>query len=330
MEKFSNITDTQENGTCATIVELWQAALADLQSSKLIEAFRNAPPLRKEDILHNNNEKLLFRNCLIHDIVQLVIDFSGQASLKAFASVAMKEQPHSHHQIKVHKTNIYPLPALNIDESTIKGNAEVDEAVVKELGLDSIEEYWSRVQLVAGDQLSLARLRSLLNIRAGQEGEYEGFSWLVMVPGLFHVKIADVHGLMITYFGQMSNPSCIICDNTALNRLPLTLTSLPNYRTCLNVILISLYAQILSCLLMVSNQPTLEAYGKSVKTFEQLQDDAAKVYDWFVATNRIHELCSERELLGRGHGDVVFENAVLFNRDVLTDNFSAGATQRSC
>ncbi|KAK1216820.1 hypothetical protein PQX77_020553 [Marasmius sp. AFHP31] len=309
--------NTQENGTCPTIIELWEAALENLQTSKLLDAFLNASLLRKEDILHNNEESLLFRHCLVHDIVQIVIDFSGQASLKAFAGVAKEKQPLSHHRIKVHKTKIYPLPTLNIDESTIKGNAEVDEAVVKELGLDSVEEFWSRVRLVAGDQLSLARLRSLLNIRAGQEGEYEGFSWLVMVPGLFHVKMADVHGIMITYFGQMNNPSCITRDNTALNRLPLTLTSLPNYRTCLDIILVSLYARILTCLLIVSNQPTLEAYGKSVKSFRQLQDDAAKVYDRFVSTGHIHELRSERELLGKGHGDVVFENAVLFNRDAL-------------
>ncbi|KAL0563883.1 hypothetical protein V5O48_018177 [Marasmius crinis-equi] len=115
----------------------------------------------------------------------------------------------------------------------------------------------------------------------------------------------------------MSNPSCITRNNTTLNRLPLTLTSLPNYRTCLDIIHVSLYARILHCLLIVSNQPSLEAYGKSVKSFRQLQDDAAEVYDRFVSTNRVHELRSKRELFGRDHGDVVFENAVLFNRDAL-------------
>ncbi|KAL0563884.1 hypothetical protein V5O48_018178 [Marasmius crinis-equi] len=175
-ELISITKDTQENGTCPTIVELWEATLKKLQTQKLLEAFQNAPPLCKEDIPHNNEEKLLFRHSLVHDITQIAIDFSGQASLSIFVGVAKAKQPLSCHRIEVHRTEIYPLPALNIDESTIKGNAEVDKAVVKELQLDSIEEFWNCARLVAGDQLSLAQLRSLLNIRAGQEGQYDGFS----------------------------------------------------------------------------------------------------------------------------------------------------------
>ncbi|KAJ8089862.1 hypothetical protein PM082_018439 [Marasmius tenuissimus] len=195
-EIFNNINFQSKVGeqNIGSHIELLEVTLDSLQTSKLLEAFQ-ASLLRKEGILHNHEESLLFRHGLVHDIVQIIIDFSGQASLKAFAGVAKQKQPLSRHRIKVHKTKIYPLPALDIDESTIKGNAEVDEAVVKVPKLDSIEEFWSRVRLVADDQLSLARLRSLLNIRAGQEGEYEGFSWLVMVPGLFHVKMADVHGI---------------------------------------------------------------------------------------------------------------------------------------
>ncbi|KAJ8089937.1 hypothetical protein PM082_018515 [Marasmius tenuissimus] len=308
---------TQENGTCQTIVDLWKAELDSLETSKLIEAFLQSPPLSLFNIVHNNEEQLLFRHCLVHDIVQVAIDFSGQEKLKSFRVLAEQKQPRSEYKIEVHKTRVYPLPALNIDESTIKGNAEVDEARVKELKLDEIIQFWERGRLIAGDQLSLARLRALQNIRAGQEGDYEALLSHILIPGIFHIKMADMTGFVPTHFGRVGNPSCIAHDNTALNRLPITITSLPSYRICRDIVFVSYYARVLQCLLLVSNKPTLKAYADSVESFQQLQDDTAKVYDRFANTNTVIKLRSERELKGKGHGDVVFENAVLFLRDAL-------------
>ncbi|KAK1227067.1 hypothetical protein PQX77_009900 [Marasmius sp. AFHP31] len=308
---------TQENGTCQTIVNLWEAELDDLKTSKLIEAFLNAPLLSLSSILHNHDEQLLFRHCLIHDLVQVTIEFSGQEKLRSFRVLADQKQPHSEHKIKVHKTMVYPLPALNIDESTIKGNAEVDEARVKELKLDNIPQFWERARLVAGDQLSLARLRALQNIRAGQEGGYEALLSHILIPGIFHIKMADMTGVVPTHFGRIGNPSCIAHDNAVLNRLPITVTSLPSYRICRDIVFTSYYARVLHCFLLVSKKPTLKAYADSIESFKQLQDDAAKVYDQFANTNTVIKLRSERELRGRGYGDVVFENAVLFLRDAL-------------
>lgn len=65
---------------------------------------------------------------------------------------------------------------MNIDESTIVGNAEVDDAIVKELGIDQIPNYWERVRFIEGDQLSLARLRALENIRAVKKRTIKHFS----------------------------------------------------------------------------------------------------------------------------------------------------------
>ncbi|KAJ8089939.1 hypothetical protein PM082_018517 [Marasmius tenuissimus] len=309
--------NTQVNGTCETLLGLWKALPNHLKTADLIDAFLKASALQVSDLLHNNDEKLLFDHCLVHDIVQIIIEFSGQDQLRVYQTTAKQKQPVSLHRIEVHKTKVYPLPALNIDKSTIKGVGEVDEAVVKELKLESIEGFWERARLVAGDQLSLARLRALQNIRAGQEDGYECYSWLITVPGVFHIRMADMHGVVFIHFGEMNNPSCLCRDNATINRLPITLTSLPSFRTCQDLVSVSLYARILHCLLIVSKQPSLEAYSKSVKSFRQLQDDAAKVYEQFANTNVVAELRSERELKGKGHGDVVFENACLFLRDAL-------------
>lgn len=71
-------------------------------------------------------------------------------------------------------------------------------------GLDlrsRVHRFWERIRLTAGDQLSIARLRALEAIRAGQEAGYEGFGWGVWIPGLFHAKMADIQGFFLTQFG---------------------------------------------------------------------------------------------------------------------------------
>ncbi|KAJ7823342.1 hypothetical protein B0H14DRAFT_2597994 [Mycena olivaceomarginata] len=80
------------------------------------------------------------------------------------------------------------------------------------------------VKILAGDQLSIARLRSLLNTRAGHEGGYSGFGWGVWMPGLFHGKIADMHGFFVTHWGVphcgTRNPGSLSFHNTHLHQSP--------------------------------------------------------------------------------------------------------------
>jgi hypothetical protein len=84
-----------------------------------------------------------------------------------------------------------------------------------------------------GDQLSIARLRALVSICAGQEGGFSGFGWGVWMPGLFHRKICDIHGMFVTHWGKPNagtrNPGCLAFHNTRLHRAPIVLTSLPTF-----------------------------------------------------------------------------------------------------
>ncbi|KAH7906596.1 hypothetical protein BJ138DRAFT_1162278 [Hygrophoropsis aurantiaca] len=80
---------------------------------------------------------------------------------------------------------------MNIEEASTAGNAEVIEAILKELKLDTSQaSFTDVVKLIAGDQLSIARLRSVAATRAGNEGGSSSLQWAVFVPGLFHYKIA--------------------------------------------------------------------------------------------------------------------------------------------
>ncbi len=331
-------TDNQENGTCATIFKLWAARLEDIQTSVLQAAFFSARPLRMEDIVHNPVEEAMFRQCLIHVIIRIIVKFSRQEELEALQKDIDTKQPSTEFCIKPHKTEIYPIPPLDIDESTIKGNAEFDEAVVDELELRRrFAQFWNRVRIIAGDQLSIARLRAIEGIRAGQESQYEGFHWGVWMPGLFHTKMADVQGFFTTHFGKadagVSNPGCLAFHNAALNRLPITPTSLPNFRTCRDIIFVSLYARVLHCLLLVSGKETLEEYAKTDGLdWAKVSEHAEKIYDTYTDASMVKELQADRKFSGgrgKGEGDMVYENAILFLRDALishefTDAVKAG------
>jgi len=255
-----------------------------------------------------------------------------------------KNQPKTPQKIKLHKTDLHPLPAWNIDESTITGNAEVDEAIVKELQLDKIPDFWKKVRFQGGDQLSLARLHSIENIRAGQVGAYHGFFFFGMLPGLFHGKIADIHGILNVHFGKPNsgarNPGSLSFHNTRLDRIPIVMSSLPSFRTCRDITFVSLYARVLHCLLRTSGCQTLEEYLERFKTWESLVLHARQIQETYSNPETVEELrwkrkrSKEKSKDGKvTEGDMVYENAVLFLRDALisreyTDAIKAGDSGR--
>lgn len=126
--------DSQENGTCATIWPLWHAEIKNMQVTDLTKSFHNAPPLSIDDILHNPIETAFFNKCLVHSICQMIVTHGGD-SFKKFRKYVESNQPRTDQLIEVHKTSHHPLPAWNIDESTIVGNAEVAEVIFDELGI---------------------------------------------------------------------------------------------------------------------------------------------------------------------------------------------------
>ncbi|EAU91991.2 hypothetical protein CC1G_05978 [Coprinopsis cinerea okayama7 len=332
--------DSQENGTCATLFPLYQTTVEDLDVEKLRTSFLNARDLQFSDLLFNPDEHQLFRDALIHTILRIIIRYGGPG-FKHFENEVENNQPTSAHKIDLHKTELYPLPAMNIDQSSITGNADVDEAIVKELRLDQHPDFLKRARVIIGDQLTVARFRSLETIRAGHETDYEGFFWGVWVPGLFHTKIADAHGVLLTHFGKPSsgsrNPGSLSFHNTVLDRLPITLNSKsapPKFRIARDLIFTSLYARVLHCLLCVSGAGSLDDYLAKFTTYEDLSKHASEILDQFASRDVVQSMRWKRKVTGDpNEGDMVFENAILFLADALvsrefTDAIKAGDSGR--
>jgi hypothetical protein len=337
--------DSSEHGTCATLWTLFQTTVEDLNLTAVMETAAAAGELSKQDIIHTAQEAEMFKKSMIHTILRIIVRFGGEG-LKKFGKDLEKNAPCSLSKIPVHETKIYPLPTMEINESTIIGNAEVDEALVNILKLRESPQWMKTARLVAGDQLSLARLRTVHNIRAGMEGGYAGFGWCIPIPGLFHVKVADMHGMFTTHWGRTDagnrNPGSLNFHNNQLYRHPISLTSLPPFRTCRDLVFVSLYARVLHCLLLVSKLPSLEEYSTKVTSWDTLYEHATSIYTMYGSTQYVSQLRWQRRsarykagteaqtdqhvdrtadaptlIREEQGGDMVFENAILFLRDAL-------------
>ncbi|KAJ7084898.1 hypothetical protein B0H15DRAFT_783568 [Mycena belliarum] len=350
----------QENGTCATLIPLHGTNPEDLLTATLDESVLNAAHLRIDNLLLTDEEAAFHTENMVHTILRVIVRHGGDG-FKKWQGDLDAMQPASSEVIDVHKTPIHPLPSMEIDENSITGNIEVVEAINASLGLDAADpEYIKYIKIIAGDQLTIARQRSILAVRLGHESGPHSWRNIVLMPGLFHAKIADCHGLLETHFGKPNagtrSPGSLGFHNTVLDRLPITLTSLPPFRTCRDLIMVSLYARILHCLLLVSGKDSLEAYASSVNSWTTIVDHANTIYKSYTDTDLVQELREQRvpderkrdadaKAAGKGKkkadtplphvkkGDMVFENAILFLRDALltrefTDAVKAGDSGR--
>ncbi|KAJ7022410.1 hypothetical protein C8F04DRAFT_960328 [Mycena alexandri] len=362
-EQILGRKNAQENGTCATIVPLHDAKPEDLLTTTLDASVLNAPPLRIEHLLLNPDELDFHTKNMVHTILRIIVRHGGDG-FKKWQKDLDAMQPASPETIAVHKTPIHPLPSMEIDENSITGNIEVMDAINKSLGLNADEpEYLKYVKIIAGDQLTIARQRSILTVRLGHESGSHAWRNIVLMPGLFHAKIADTHGMLETHFGKPNagtrSPGSLGFHNTVLDRLPITLTSLPAFRTCRDLIMVSLYARVLHCLLLVSGKDSLDDYASSVNSWDVIVGHAAVIYSRFADPDLVQELREQRipderkrdaeaKAASKGankgakpdgplphvkKGDMVFENAILFLRDALltrefTDAVKAGDSGR--
>ncbi|KAJ7660439.1 hypothetical protein B0H17DRAFT_1260445 [Mycena rosella] len=319
-EQVMGRTDSQENGTCSTIFPLWKAAAENMRIADLNAAFDAAPPLSIDDILLTAPEMAMMDKCLRHCILRIIVEHGGE-KFKRFCDEVEKSLPVTPKKIELHQTPLHPLPAWDIDESTIVGNAEVAAAIYKELEVKGLSHWKWIVKILAGG--------------------YSGFGWGVWMPGLFHGKIADMHGFFVTHWGVphrgTRNPGSLSFHNTHLHRLPILLTSLPPFRICRDLVFVSLYARILHCLLLVSGKSTLEDCANSITSFAQLESYAARIQTEYANAEVVSKLRWDRKMAhgtdGAPPGDEIFENASLLLRDAIisrefTDSIKAGDSGR--
>ena len=93
-----------------------------------------------------------------------IIVTHGGDGFKKFTTDLNKTTPYSADKIELHETLLHPLPAFDIDESTITGAAQVVDAMFEILGIKKTGGWLGTIKFFCGDQLTIARLCSLVNI----------------------------------------------------------------------------------------------------------------------------------------------------------------------
>ena len=85
-----------------------------------------------KDILLTPEEARLWQTCMIHTIMRIAVKHGGPELAKLAAKI-QAILPSTADRIPVHKTETYPLPAMNIDESSSTGNADVADTMYTEM-----------------------------------------------------------------------------------------------------------------------------------------------------------------------------------------------------
>ncbi|KAI5885344.1 uncharacterized protein SCHCODRAFT_02718945 [Schizophyllum commune H4-8] len=317
------IADSMQNGTCATALPLFNAKAEDLRTSTLEKRFDDARELQIEDLLLTPQYYARLRKLFVHCVMRIIVRRGGQVLQAKFGKKLKRTEPRTNSRIAPHTTSVHPLPARPINENSKTGNADVIREFMEELGQPTTAtEFADEVRLVAGDQLSMARLREVGEVRAGNEGGASSLRHILFTPGLFHYRINATTALLLAYLGKknrdISNPASLHAHNTILRRKPIVATSLPSFRTSEDVINESKDARILDCALRVSGKASLaEHVADPDLDWATLKGHAEAIVDRYADARVAERYRRERERGNEDAGDQVFESAVLFLRDAL-------------
>ncbi|KAI0761243.1 hypothetical protein BC629DRAFT_1443562 [Irpex lacteus] len=286
--------DSQENGTCATAIRLINASLDDMRTADLVSNMKQASALDMKDVLLFDTEAAEYRSLLIHTIIRVIVTHGG-SSFEKFQEHVNASLPVTAEQIPVHKTEYYPLPAMEIDESSVVGNADVVEAISQLLAYDlESPEYLRTVRIYCSDQLSMARVRTVAHNRVGHDAPQQAHVNIVQVPGLFHAQMHVVSSCLEAHWGLPGagarDPGSLGFHNTIIDRKPIVLSSPPPYRTCRDLIFVSLYARILHRLELVSGIKVDDYAASMTFASETLKGHAEEIYEHFASSEVVDDL----------------------------------------
>jgi hypothetical protein len=147
------------------------------------------------------------------------------------------------------KTEFFPLPALDEEESSVRGTINVVKAIFTKLLGFAAELVDVEIRLMVGDWLTI---RNLCLMKMELEDELTPFAtmdWVQEASMPFHFQINAVHMLFKTHVGHSSdknNPSALESHRHILKRAKLD-TKKPEYNRGRELIEHSLIAWVLDC-----------------------------------------------------------------------------------
>ncbi|KAF9975643.1 hypothetical protein BGZ75_000451, partial [Mortierella antarctica] len=119
--------------------------------------------------------------------------------LGAFAQCS--NQPPTISPLPVKKTETYPLRSMRVDQSSVEGNSTVLQHIIDDLQLEPSHFENGKKIVVAGDQLTTCRVRTLKAQLKGDDSDYGELRWAVPVVQLFHLQMNFSAMILRTHYG---------------------------------------------------------------------------------------------------------------------------------
>jgi hypothetical protein len=131
-------------------------------------------------------------------------DFFGSETMAAYKVDGKRldrpAMPEDLYKIPHQKSRIHPLKVLDINESSINGNAQVIDAIGAELDVD-LAQLNSAAIIITGDQMTTSRIRSLKDLRARDKLERR-LDFADTISGWLHTQMAVANGIQRCHSGR--------------------------------------------------------------------------------------------------------------------------------
>lgn len=156
-------------------------------------------------------------------------------------------------QLSSEKTQFFPLPALNEEESSVGGTIRVVERIFTTLLGLAMELVESELRLLVGDWLTIRNLRLMKDERRDEFSSFLRFDWVQESAMPFHFQLNAMYMLFCTHLGTVSqaNPSSLEHHRHLLRRSKLDIKK-PEYNKAKELVMHSLIARLLDCTRCVS------------------------------------------------------------------------------
>ncbi|KAG0198710.1 hypothetical protein BGX31_004484, partial [Mortierella sp. GBA43] len=203
-DQRSDNKNTFENGTTATIV-----ITKGVEKMRQVHDQRPAPYLG--DILPDERSNLHFQTVFKFYLVKVLQ--RHYPTYERYSVSIPSMQP-----LKPEKTEAYPLPAMKIDQSTVEGNVDIIETLMKSVLKLDPKEFSDDMIIVAGDQLTVSRVGSAKRLRREDVTPFHRLQWAVPVIQLFHLQMLLCFTILRTHRGKTSTPGSLALYVEMLDR----------------------------------------------------------------------------------------------------------------
>ncbi|KAF8125886.1 hypothetical protein K438DRAFT_1458742, partial [Mycena galopus ATCC 62051] len=223
------------------------------------------------------------------------------------------------YQIPLHQTRQYPLPAMNLNESSLEGTLEVYLNILCNMGVDDAALEAHRLMFDDGDLLTDSLKEKIESARRNSTTPIASMRASVQRWGLFHAEMA---GGRLTVNEHWGKPNSLWAGglwwehNKLLKRKPMTAgwsgKKATPWKPAHELLHISLPAHIVDGFRIYCGHDSLEEWAKKA-IVDEFNCVTTLAFDELFTTAAVDALGEKQD----DDRDVTLENTILYNRDAL-------------